>query len=106
MRISEIVGNALIEKLKSAFAGTDYPGDDALPARPDCVDEAEKEFRQLRGREWADLEVEEVPALSPVLMWLSLEALAYYLPAFLAAAIHSPTSVGRLDIRLSGATRI
>ena len=98
MRISEIEGNSLIEKMRSAFADTEYPGDEAIPGRPDSVYEAEEEFRELRGRQWADLEVEKVPALSPVLMWLSPEALAYYLPAFLAAAVFSPSSVGAFDI--------
>lgn len=98
MRIAEIEGHPMIDKLKAAFAGTSYPGDEVIPGRPDSVDEAPEEFRQLRSRQWADLEIEAIPSLSPVLMWLSPEGLSYYLPAFLAAAIFSPASAGSLDI--------
>lgn len=57
-----------------------------------------EEFRQLRGRRWEDLELEEVPGLSGVLMWLSPDGLRYYLPAFLSAAVGSPETVGSRDI--------
>jgi hypothetical protein len=78
MRIADIGGDSLVDRIKSAFANTEYPGDDAIPSRPDSVGEAPDQFRQLRGREWADLEVEEIAGLSPVLLWLSPEGLSYY----------------------------
>jgi hypothetical protein len=53
MRIAEIEGHPLIEKLKSAFADNEYPGDEAITGTPDSVEEAEDEFRQLRGRQSA-----------------------------------------------------
>jgi|HubBroStandDraft_2_1064218.scaffolds.fasta_scaffold911655_1 hypothetical protein len=98
MKIADVEGHTVVERIKCAFADTEHPGDEAIPGRPDYLDEAEEEFRQLRGRRWEDLDLVELPALSSVLMWLSSDGLRYYLPAFLAAAVVCPASVGSRDI--------
>jgi hypothetical protein len=56
------------------------------------------EFEYLVGRRWEDLDLREVPTLSDVLIWLSPEALRYYFPAFLTAAISDQTAPKSRDI--------
>jgi hypothetical protein len=93
-RIGDMKGSPILESIQWAFANTEYPGDRAIPFGSDCVDEEPERFHYLRGRSWQDVELDEVPGLSAVLMWLSAEGLRYYLPAFLAAAVTAPAVPG------------
>ena len=85
VRVGGGSGSPIVDRIKLAFAGTGYPGDDAFPPR--SIDEEPEKFRYLMGRRWPELELEKMPGLSDVLLWLPPEALQYYLPAFLVAAI-------------------
>jgi hypothetical protein len=98
IRIGEISGSPIVERIILAFASAEHPGDSVIPSRIDSVDEEPEKFRYLKGRSWRDLELDRMAGLSDVLMWLSSEGLRYYLPAFLAAAIATPTIQGSADI--------
>jgi hypothetical protein len=88
MRIDAIQSSPIVERLLTAFRHTECPGKVAFPDSFDS--EAHDEVRQLRGRVWQELEVEDLLNWASALDWLSADALRYYLPAYLAAAVAFP----------------
>jgi len=94
--VGEVAGDPIVDRIKAAFAATAYPGDAAFSAS--LINEEPDQFRYLRRRSWQDLQLERMPGLSDVLMWLSPEALRYYLPAFLIAAVTLPGIPGTGDV--------
>ena len=79
----------LVAQIEQAFANTTYPGDDHLTNCPrkncdDCMEIA----RDFRGKSWSSLtDVKLLRHHESALALMTPEALHYYLPAFMLAAL-------------------
>jgi hypothetical protein len=87
---------ALIDKIVSAFAEVEYPGDDHLTNS--IGDEPEALIDDFRGKtDWRKLAPEflnQAPdGWGTALAFFSAEALQFYLPAYLIADIESNSSL-------------
>ena len=69
-------------QIERAFADVPYPGDDKVPQRDAWATEYDVDFR---GRHWSELTSQELWLQD--LPMLEVEALQYYLPAYLMAAL-------------------
>jgi Family of unknown function (DUF6714) len=81
-------------RIRSAFAGARYPGDDRLVPQTARRDrEREQITRDFAGRHWSELGVEFVRRQPEALLLMSPDAFRFYLPAYVLAAVeHSRRS--------------
>ncbi len=75
----------LIKRIESAFREEKYPGDDGLTHGSSM--EAVEVGDFLRARRWQDLRLGELARNHASLFFMTPEALRYYIPAFLVAAV-------------------
>ncbi|RKH44349.1 DUF6714 family protein [Corallococcus llansteffanensis] len=76
----------LRRQIENAFADVPRPADDRIAYAPDAWETPEL-LSDFRGQHWKDLPVERVRQHAAHLSLLSPEALPYYLPAYLLAAL-------------------
>lgn len=74
----------LAERIRVAFAGTPYPGDEAIAAP---LPEARELRDDLVGRDWRDVDSTIAYSHFEMLSVLTPEGLRYFLPAFMLAAL-------------------
>ncbi|RKH13039.1 hypothetical protein D7V97_06660 [Corallococcus sp. CA053C] len=72
--------------IENAFADVPRPADDRIAYAPGAWETPEL-IRDFRGRHWKDIPVERIRQHAAHLSLLSPEALPYYLPAYLLAAL-------------------
>ncbi len=94
---------ALILRIRAAFADVAYPGDDRLT--DSFGDEADALLRDFRGRDdWTELDADflnQAPeGWGSALAFLSGEALRFYLPAYLIADLDGTLLIGDPTTRL------
>jgi hypothetical protein len=81
----------LVASIRHAFSSSCYPGDDQLVGRvgvSECRDlgAESRASAVFRGKHWRDLLPQQLGEYQ-VCFWLSARGLAYYLPAYLIAAL-------------------
>jgi hypothetical protein len=78
----------LSKLIDEAFVGIPYPGDDHLLIDMSGAHlEGERIRSAFAGRDWRDISVDTINANRSALAFLSAAAYAFYLPAFLKAAV-------------------
>lgn len=84
MKDSEV--EALLERIRTAFAHVRHPGDAFLTGSRDGC-EPEEETSPFRGRDWQTLDAAFLDARYCALSFFSEGALRYFLPAYLIADV-------------------
>lgn len=82
----------LRNEIARAFAGRPHPGEDLVLERRPWSDPAlDRVGRALRGKRWQDVGVDVLATLGETplepMLYLTAEGFAYYLPAYLTAAL-------------------
>ena len=80
----------LVDLVRRAFADSDYPDDDRIVYDNRAYHLECTEVREaFRGRHWRDVTDETLAVHSAALHFMTLEAQAYYLPAFLVYSLNT-----------------
>ncbi len=80
--------NSLIEKIRSAFGGNEYPGDPFLQGSFEGSEPYE-EVGAFKGKaEWTNIEAEFLDAHAAALSYFSEAAFRFYIPAYLIADLN------------------
>src|SRR5262249_36736479 len=87
----------LLAEIRAAFPKTSHPGDHILS---DCwCDECAWSVRNLRGKSWKQLRVEDISGDGGN---LSLRAFCYYLPGLMCLAVQHPDELSLASTIIGG----